>query len=360
MSVLSDFCCANFCELNILSTLIINLRMKGSRISLISKKDIRYEGTLYSINENDATVALQNVRSYGTEGREKQTNAKFIPPQSSVHPYLLFRGMDIKDLHVHEKASEDKDGGSLPADPAIVSNEVPPEVTAAAAAEKSKTAADVTYTAEPKPSNTAPKKSTKTDAITSANTGNKGSSNNNNGNRKTSDNSGSQSQQPRRRNQRKKQAHSNGMVGTGASLLNRKTRGTVDGEEPQVGKDFDLESNTAKFDKDAEFEQLKDAEGDDVTGTDYKKDDFFDDISCDVTDRINGVNNRLRGAQERKINTETFGATSLKYYNGNRRGYNRRGGRGRGRGRGGGRRGPRAENQRWKRDGEKQNRVAAS
>jgi len=268
--------------------------------------------------------------------------------------------MDIKDLHVHEKASADKDGGSLPADPAIVSNEVPPEVTAAAAAENSKAAADVTYTAEPKQSNTAPKKSTKTDAVTSDNTGNKSSSNinRNSGNRKTSDNNVSQSHQPRRRNQRKKQAHSNGMVGTGASLLNRKTRGTVDGEEPQVGKDFDLESNTAKFDKDAEFEQLKDAEGDDVTGTDYKKDDFFDDISCDVTDRINGINNRLRGAQERKINTETFGATSLKYYSGNRRGYNRRGGRGRGRG--GGRRGPRAENQRWKRDGEKQNRVAAS
>lgn len=81
----------------------------GSRISLISKKSIRYEGTLYSISESDATVALQNVRTFGTEGREG--DAQFVPPQDGVvHPYLLFRGCDIKDLHVHEnKDSDDKD-----------------------------------------------------------------------------------------------------------------------------------------------------------------------------------------------------------------------------------------------------------
>ena len=78
----------------------------GNRISLISKKNIRYEGVLYSINESDATVALQDVKSFGTEGRELldttgQTN--FVPPQDTIHAYLLFRGQDIKDLHVHEK-----------------------------------------------------------------------------------------------------------------------------------------------------------------------------------------------------------------------------------------------------------------
>ena len=77
----------------------------GSKISLISKKNIRYEGTLYSINETDATVALQNVKSYGTEGREllDTTGAStFVPPNDIMHEFLMFRGQDIKDLHVHE------------------------------------------------------------------------------------------------------------------------------------------------------------------------------------------------------------------------------------------------------------------
>jgi len=101
----------------------------GSRISLISKKNIRYEGTLYSINEKQATVALQNVRAFGTEGRGKNDGNEcitYVPPQDSVHPYLLFRGCDIKDLHVHESAY----GTEPPTDPAILSTTAPPDTNA--------------------------------------------------------------------------------------------------------------------------------------------------------------------------------------------------------------------------------------
>lgn len=38
----------------------------GSRISLISKKNIRYEGVLYNINTSDASLALQNGKCYFT------------------------------------------------------------------------------------------------------------------------------------------------------------------------------------------------------------------------------------------------------------------------------------------------------
>ena len=73
---------------------------------MISKKNIRYEGVLYSINESDSTLALQNVKSYGTEGREKLEGTEFIGTQEGIHAYLLFRGCDIKDLHVHEQQQQ--------------------------------------------------------------------------------------------------------------------------------------------------------------------------------------------------------------------------------------------------------------
>ena len=39
----------------------------GSRISLISKAQIRYKGILYTIDRDNATGVLAKVRSFGTE-----------------------------------------------------------------------------------------------------------------------------------------------------------------------------------------------------------------------------------------------------------------------------------------------------
>eukprot|EP00727_Mastigamoeba_balamuthi_P010713 m51a1_g6264 hypothetical protein (740) ;mRNA; f:131360-134140 len=80
----------------------------GSRISLISKSDIRYEGILYTIDTKESTVALAKVRVFGTEDRRPQAP---VPPSSEVYEYIIFRGADIKDLHVCE---------TPPNDPAIV------------------------------------------------------------------------------------------------------------------------------------------------------------------------------------------------------------------------------------------------
>jgi protein LSM14 len=92
----------------------------GSKISLISNAEIRYEGVLYTINTEESTIALQNVKSFGTEGRKKPE----VPKSSEIYQFIIFRGKDIKDLTV--LSSAEKGGDRALKDPAVVSvNEAP-------------------------------------------------------------------------------------------------------------------------------------------------------------------------------------------------------------------------------------------
>lgn len=165
---------------------------------MISKKNIRYEGTLYSINKDNATVALQNVRSFGTEGREKSDAATtYVAPQDAVHPYLLFRGCDIKDLHVHEQQSE--------------------KTTA-----KKETAPDTKSQEQTKKEQLPAKQKTET---TGSDNSKKVENDNNNQPPKE------QRGKPDRGRPAPRKPNPAHQVGTGASLLSRKARGSVQGGE---------------------------------------------------------------------------------------------------------------------------------
>jgi len=80
-----------------------------------------YVGTLIEINSEDSTVALENVTSFGTEGR-RDNIADEVAPSDSVYEYIVFRGSDVKDLRIEEppKENEPPKPPQVPNDPAIL------------------------------------------------------------------------------------------------------------------------------------------------------------------------------------------------------------------------------------------------
>ncbi|MFH4978302.1 hypothetical protein AB6A40_005011 [Gnathostoma spinigerum] len=89
----------------------------GSRISLISKLDIRYEGILYTVDTNESTIALAKVQSFGTEDRP---TANPVAGRDEIYEYIIFKASDIKDLIVCETPKPIAQLSGLAYDPAII------------------------------------------------------------------------------------------------------------------------------------------------------------------------------------------------------------------------------------------------
>ncbi|KAM0713899.1 hypothetical protein Q7P37_010861 [Cladosporium fusiforme] len=96
-----------------------------SRISLISKSDIKYVGTLHEINSETSTIALENVTSYGTEGRRGDPTQE-VPGSDQIYEYIVFRGSDVKELSMVEAPKENQ-APAMPNDPAIMGSTRPPQ-----------------------------------------------------------------------------------------------------------------------------------------------------------------------------------------------------------------------------------------
>lgn len=64
-------------------------------------------------------MALENVTSFGTEGR-KADPADEIPASTNVYDYIVFRGTDVKDLRIEEAGAKENKPPNPPDDPAIL------------------------------------------------------------------------------------------------------------------------------------------------------------------------------------------------------------------------------------------------
>ncbi|RQM04761.1 hypothetical protein DH86_00004058 [Scytalidium sp. 3C] len=101
------------------------LKLYGEALSVLIWDS--YVGTLHEINSETSTVALENVTSFGTEGRKANPDDE-IPPSDSVYEYIVFRGSDVKDLRIEEApAPKEAKPPQVPNDPAILGSGARPQ-----------------------------------------------------------------------------------------------------------------------------------------------------------------------------------------------------------------------------------------
>ncbi|OVF11352.1 hypothetical protein A9F13_01g08558 [Clavispora lusitaniae] len=274
----------------------------GKTISLISNKGLRYVGVLENINAEDATLALSQVRSLGTEGRMAQVGQPQaeVLPGADVYEHVVFRGSDVKDLSVIDVPVDQvgaHPGEASPQERSQSREQEHREPTHGSRAGPTPSAAQAAAQA---PSQTSTQAPAQTGAAPASGVS---------GPRPTPVSGGAARPQP------------------SATAADRASA-TQTSENAQPGFDtaFDFESANARFEKEhAEHKPV------------YSKEKgFFDSMSVNE-------GNGMRWNEERSLNMDTFGQASVRRGRGNFRGRGRGNFRGRGRGRGRGKPEPKPE-----------------
>jgi len=341
----------------------------GSKISLISKSEIRYEGILYTIDTKDSTVALSKVRSFGTEDRPTD---RPVAPRDEVYEYIIFRGTDIKDIRVCQppKPQPTLEGG-LPNDPAIVQHSATAVSNASTGTSKPSPIGSGASYGPIGSSSFAPGApfTSSTGGTASATQPQSGSPvmdmlNPQSGRSSPSGGAG-ESKSPTnlegRPSSRGRGGNSGFYRGGRGRGVNQGYRGRGGGRggfqpgRPTGGKketlkfegEYDFDKANEEFKEvleklqktalepkangDSEPEATTEVEEGEIEATDDpstdqfydKKKSFFDSISCEATEKAKGNSTRPDWGAEKKLNKETFGVAGNRGYNRGYRGYNR-------------------------------------
>ncbi|KAI9144709.1 Scd6-like Sm domain-containing protein [Paraphysoderma sedebokerense] len=330
---------------------------KGLKISLISRSNIRYEGVLENIDAETSTIALTQVRSFGTEGRAANPLEE-IPPTDAVYNYICFRAQDVKDLHVIEQppaaqAPPTAQAPSEPAEPARPQSSAYP--SSAAPTGYAQAAAQAGSFAQRAMAGETGKSDAEKQRETAQADGKP---------RPAPTISAAESPRSKSPARAKDQTGDNQVNGVrpppgphGHRGRGRGGRGRFQPRTPLPASDFDFETANAKFNKDElvkEFSKLGVTVSEEPISPEEKGEEepvvipppvkrfydktssFFDDISCDVKERTENAgqtfDRRGRNAEERRVNMETFGQSSVDNRFNRYRGRGRGGFRGRGRG----------------------------
>ena len=348
----------------------------GKTISIISTGHFRYQGILDGCNLLQSTLTLRNVQQFGTEDRPSEN---FVPPDPQILNILVFKAQEIQDLHIHEDVNNSP---SLPTPPVTQTSTTDTKAEAKQESQpkpiKPPPSSQSNRTENPtkkqkedtpgrkngenqndnvKPSfrdvmaknNTSSKeesststKGVKTERKTPKENFNGNEENNSRNTNRTKERDnygGGREGRGGRGGGKGRGGRGRGRGGRGGSFRNGggPSQSQREAELKQNKMEFDFSTANSVFDKDEELKKMLENEkksnglSEEVTGQKTTINSFFDNITTAKSVGEGRVNPR----DEKALNLDTFGVSSL-YSSGRHRGGYYRRSSGRGRGRGGG------------------------